>query len=794
MKRKIQIYIEDISGSGDYNRIELFEDEKINVNLSVQNVQDISKVYTDFSQSFSVPASPTNNRIFQHFYNSDVEQTIDQNLRRKAYIEIDLTPFRTGKIQLEKSTLKNGKVESYQITFYGELLSLKDKFKDVKLKDLDYSSIAHDYDYTNVKTRITSDATDYDVRYPLISSSRLWSYGDASSTDITQTSSAIDYTELFPAIRVKKIFDFIETKFNITFQSLFLSDKKFTDLFLYCKNSETPNIRETKDVDLISKNLRNSFIKFDLNVFDLTKNTLYVKSVLDNIQLSSDAYLDTCHHYVKIAIFGVTDVNATYYIDVYRNGNFEKTIKGKGNNTYAVDWIPESTGLADTFYFKVSSPDAVTLTSSILYSIEYTYVDIITYPMLITENVTALSSSLTFTGADMNLSNVMPDMLVEDFFKGILSMFNLTCVYLGNDTYELEPLDDWYRKGAVIDITEHTDVTSIEVERLKLYKSINFEHEKSESFINRQFFDNNGTEYGDLKKTFNYDGEDYNIKVPFENLNFNLFTSTSTQVGYCLTKFPDHKPYIPKPILLYNYGKLTTGAKITDGTTTDSMVNYIAFGQDNKVNNYNMSINFGSEISTLLNAVNPNSIYNTYYFGYLSNMFNLKNRITKVLAKFPISLITGLQLNDRLIIRDKRYIINEMSTDITQGEVNLVLINDFRDVLNDSGYIDTAGGDTYINFHMPNGGISTTFTGSTGTTVTPSTTTTSTAVTFTTPFTGTYKKNRITEDGKIRVSENIVTRIHEDTDTVHTMGATTTYTNGSTTTTNYTIIQTKSPI
>jgi hypothetical protein len=175
-------------------------------------------------------------------------------------------------------------------------------------------------------------------------------------------------------------------------------------------------------------------------------------------------------------------------------------------------------------------------------------------------------------------------------------------------------------------------------------------------------------------------------------------------------------------------------------------------------------------------------------------MFNLKNRITKVLAKFPISLITGLQLNDRLIIRDKRYIINEISTDITQGEVNLVLINDFRDVLNDSGYIDTAGGDTYINFHMPNGGISTTFTGSVGTTVSPSTTTTSTVVTFTTPFTGTYKKNRITEDGKVRVSENIVTRIHEDTDTVHTMGATTTYVNGSTTTTNYTIIQTKSPI
>lgn len=789
MKRKVQIYIEDVAQSGNYNRIELFEDEKINVNLSVQNISDISKVYTDFSQSFSVPASPTNNRIFQHFYNSDVDQVIDQNLRRKAYIEIDLTPFRTGKIQLEKSTLKNGKVDSYQITFYGELLSLKDKFKDVKLKDLDYSSISHDYDYTNVKNRVILDSTDYDVRYPLISSQRLWSYGDSTSTDITQTSSAIDFTELFPAIRVKKIFDFIETKFSINFQSLFLNDKKFTDLFLYCKNSETPNIKDSQEVDLISQTNT-----YGDDKFNLTENKLYVTSLEDSIQPTAAGYYDSFHHYVKVAISSVTDVNAVYYIDVYRNDAFEKTIKGSGNNTYAVDWISETSGLSETFYFKISSPDLVTLTATILYSQEYVFVSSVSGAASFSDNWTATSTALTFSGVNLNLSNCMPDMLVEDFFKGILSEFNLTCVYIGNDTYELEPLDDWYRKGAVIDITKYTDVTTIDVERLKLYKSINFEHEKSESFLNRQFFDNNGTEYGDLKKTFNYDGEDYNIKVPFENLNFNKFTSTDTQVGYCLTKFPDHKPYIPKPILLYYYKKLPTSAKITDGTTTDSMTNYICFGQDNVVNNYNMSINFGSEVSSILNAINPNSIYNTYYSGYLNNMFNLKNRITKVLAKFPITLLTSLQLNDRLIIRDKRYIINEISTDLTTSEVNLVLVNDFRDVVNSIGSIGTDGGNAYINFHMPNGGVSTTFTSSSGTTVTPSSTTSSTTLTFNVPSTATYKKTRITEDGKIRVSENIITRITEDKDTIHTVTSTTSTSSGGTITNNYTIIQTKSPI
>jgi hypothetical protein len=59
-----------------------------------------------------------------------------------------------------------------------------------------------------------------------------------------------------------------------------------------------------------------------------------------------------------------------------------------------------------------------------------------------------------------------------------------------------------------------------------------------------------------------------------------------------------------------------------------------------------------------------------------------KNRLTNVKALFPISLLTSLKLNDRLIIRDKRYVINEMKVNLTSGEVDLSLINDFRAVAN----------------------------------------------------------------------------------------------------------------
>ena len=109
MKRVVHIYIEGTTAN-NYDKIDLFDDEKINISSSIQNVNDIAKVYTDFSQSFTVPATENNNKIFEYFYQNDVDGAIDHNQRRYAYIEVGYVPFRSGKIQLEGSTVRNGKI------------------------------------------------------------------------------------------------------------------------------------------------------------------------------------------------------------------------------------------------------------------------------------------------------------------------------------------------------------------------------------------------------------------------------------------------------------------------------------------------------------------------------------------------------------------------------------------------------------------------------------------------------------------------------------------------------------
>ena len=46
------------------------------------------------------------------------------------------------------------------------------------------------------------------------------------------------------------------------------------------------------------------------------------------------------------------------------------------------------------------------------------------------------------------------------------------------------------------------------------------------------------------------------------------------------------------------------------------------------------------------------------------------------------------QLNDKLIYKDKKYIINQFTTDLTTGEVSLELVSDFRAVTNSAGGSD----------------------------------------------------------------------------------------------------------
>ena len=146
--REVSLYVNNI-------KLDLFNDEQIQVTSTIQNVQDISKVFTDFTQSFTIPCSKVNNQVFEHYYNNDVDASFSAQNRQPARLEINNTPFRSGKLQLESSEVKGLESDNYKVTFYGEIATLKDLFGTDKLSDLDYSSILTEYDDASVLRNMT---------------------------------------------------------------------------------------------------------------------------------------------------------------------------------------------------------------------------------------------------------------------------------------------------------------------------------------------------------------------------------------------------------------------------------------------------------------------------------------------------------------------------------------------------------------------------------------------------------------------------------------------------------------
>jgi hypothetical protein len=243
---KVILYIKDTYD--EYQRVDLFDDETISVTSKIQDIKDVSKIFTDFSQSFTLPASKLNNKIFAHFYNyfldgqlSGTQQTgvFDARNKKDAILEINYIPFRRGKIFLNGVKMKNNKPYAYNITFFGNTVNLKDLFGDDKLQALDWlNNFNHEWNNTNVKNGFTTGLS-YTVDsvlksnaiiYPLITPEKRLFYNSSNNNQSTLTGNiaydaggggthirGVDYTDLKPAVKLDYIIDAIEDRYGIEF-------------------------------------------------------------------------------------------------------------------------------------------------------------------------------------------------------------------------------------------------------------------------------------------------------------------------------------------------------------------------------------------------------------------------------------------------------------------------------------------------------------------------------------------------------------------------------------------------
>ena len=705
MKREVQLFISD-------TRVDLFNDESISITDSIQNVSDISKLFTPFSQQFNLPASQTNNKLFKHYYNFHIQGGFDARFKVDARIEINFVPFKTGKLRLTGVSLKDNKPHTYKVVFFGEPNNLKDIFGDEDLSGLNGLS-TYDIQYDNndfldaFKTGLQSTGTaatnlsNRNVVVPLISLNTYYTY-NTSSTDRLDNVTFTDLRkQLKPAIKLKRVIEAIQTQYDITFNmaDVHLDEKVLAEDTSQVVTEDSP----TKDVILEDAT---SDIKtfFGSDMFDELYLWLHrEKTPITSPETTTKTFgVDTGTRSIKFTLADFTYSSGSG--DVLTGGKLVVTDPDSYSirvaltpsaNATTGEIIVKDKSTNELLFFKEDitfqsgvnlSIPLMNLTSGNLdsrtYDVEFrincqTQETFSSVTMLITKNEST-AHNYTATNKVLNdnifIQDYLPKMKVIDFLSGLFKMFNLVAYKrLGDSTIYVETFDDFMYEGVTRDITKYIDVSQSTIDRPIPYNQVNFNYSKPVTQTSLRFLNQFAQAFGDLEYSApeKYDGQAFNLQLPFErSVLINLQDSSGVNTNNILGWWVDDKEEttLGKPFIFFN-------RVIDSSSNTVTGLNITAYNAPSSVSaDGNHSLNFGAEYDEFNKSVNTNSLFSRFYQNYILQTFNQNARIIKVSARLPVSFILNYRVNDVILIEGQEYYINSIKIDLTTGKSDLDLI------------------------------------------------------------------------------------------------------------------------
>ena len=578
--QKLQLYIGG-------QRVDLFKDETVTINQTIQNIKDPGKIFVEFTKDFTIPASKINNQIFKHYYNYDISTNFyDARFKTAAEIQLNNIAFKKGFVKLEGVDLKINKAYAYRIVFYGETVSLKDLLGDDKLAALpDLSNIQLTYSNTQIEARLQS--INNDILCPLITSgasnedndlnpSRLY-YNSQTHNVVdgnlyfhnTGTKNGVLWSDLKYAIRIHKIIQAIENHYNINFTNDFFNNTNlpYYNLFIWLhrkKGSVEPAEQIQSFPTLVTE-----FGTAQQFTTMLSGTTLEVYSSCN--PYASASCPNTSLPSITQSLTLTPNTNDFYDVVISRNTvTWSSHIGLSGTRTLTRADMPIMDEAGYTVTIFVASGVSLTF-SSIKWELSGYFGNSGWQETYITgTNTVTADASIDFV-----VSQQIPDIKTLDFLTSIFQMFNLTA-YTVQDAADadfgnikVEPLDSFYATYNAYDISKYVDVNSSSVDAALPYREINFSYEGTETFLAKQYnqltgkswaaeeFTGDSTTNGD---SFDGNNESYSIQIPLEHVlnerlvdaNTNLTPNTNkTSIQYAYFVDDNQDAYIGKPLLFY---------------------------------------------------------------------------------------------------------------------------------------------------------------------------------------------------------------------------------------------------
>ena len=647
------------------DKLDLFEEDNIVIDSSVSKIEDITKVFTDISNTFSVPATDNNNKILKHFYNQNIVDGLDLRKSLEAVIELEGLFYKKVKLKAVKVELNSLKPISYSLEFFGNLISLKERLKEFKLSDLDLSSYNFTYNsgFAFLKAQELGN-----VSASLFSTSRQYFYDSLmiNPSNETQTNlyynnnddlSGVKWTEISYSIKDIRIIEAIENDYNLTFSRDFFGMSDFANSYTLLSAQRKKLLSQV----ILTNNLDNDPV------------------TSGNVMLATGFGTES-ERQTRIINFEVTpsasDADKKYNMYI-KNGDdiiarFDDVVGKKRISLGSSDY----SGVLENVTFWIEAIEPIVYSAYITREI---YIGLGEYEYT-TNNLTVAGS---FSVADN-----MPEQKIIDYLKGLFQQYRLIAIAEDDGSIYVDTLNNYYRKGKVIDYTNYIDFSKTTVSRGALLNEINFKFSKPKTLLATQFEENNNTSYGDLNLEILDDegniieGKSLDYSLPFEQVVYerlkDLQGVDEVEVAYGLLtneefkfqKIKQHRHYLQnielinpiKAIDIFSIGQQLTKLNVPLHVNTLSSPAY--------------SSTFGFEFNEYNGVLIDNTLYTNYHKDYILEVFNKNRRMFSYECKnVPLNLIKNTNLNDVIEVKGNYYRIDSMKTNIITKEVSLVLYN-----------------------------------------------------------------------------------------------------------------------
>jgi hypothetical protein len=662
----------------DGTPVDLFNDESIPLTRQLKDLMNLSTVWTDYTKDFQIPASETNNAIFENWFDENMVITgWNPNLGKDGTIFIHGLPVFEGRVELIGCKFKDGLPQLYNIIFYGTTKKILDAWGETLMNEVDWSDYDHTASYANILSSWDQTLVGGDVLWTIADYNQGFRYSKMTGVNGNiRDPRGVEIDDLRPSIRLRDMLTTVFSQINLTLSGSFLSRTEMDDLYVLPMQTAGP----LYDPEYVATGKCEAFVapkSFSGSIFaSLSFGSLIFSSVVNNpsgnYDVATGNYTANRTGDYQFTVF-LTDLTAPGI--PLQQIQFAFFVNGRKIYAPATGAFTSGFGLPGAtivFNYFLKTMDVV----SVKYSATGTW----------------STSSTTFKctkapqgikGNMIDMGDTMPQKPIKDFVNGVLQGFNCILLPVSETEIEIHNLQDWLATGTTRNWTQFVDVKDIQHDKIPIPRHISFTHQESTCLANAYYKQINRREFGSSKfmPLIDYPTEEFNVETPFHviapqamnEVNANGQFVRKTELNIPVFMDQDSKPVQQDYTLFYYGGKQS----ISDPYYFDNTIQYVLplmtpySAYPTLSTSYSNA--FGIELS-LRGDAPVNTMYMMYWNQYLSRMYSTQSRVVKMTAILPVGEWLNLELNDTIAISSNYYKVQSIQYDMLTEQANLELI------------------------------------------------------------------------------------------------------------------------